>query len=61
MEDKMLTILDHVELVNWIKYSSYRAGVGKTVKNFDERECLVLPSGKKITLTITVEEWKDEL
>ena len=42
----------------WIQYSSFRCKVGKEVINFDGREFIALPSGKKIKITIKVEEYK---
>ncbi len=52
-------LLDHMELVNWLNYCSYKAAkVGKTTINFDEREFIMLPSGKKVKITIKVEEIK---
>lgn len=53
-------LLDHLELINWIQYSSYRAAmIGKEVINFDGREFIQLPSGKKVKLTIKVEEYNE--
>lgn len=49
--------LDHLELVNWIQYSSYKAGwFNRVVKNFDGREFIQLPSGRKVNIIIKVEE-----
>lgn len=54
---KLSNLLDHIELVNWIKYMSYSAaGIGKEVVNLDGREFIELPSGKKVKITIKVEE-----
>ena len=51
---------DHLETVNWIQYSSFGGGfLGRTTKNYDGREFIVLPSGKKIVITIIVETLKD--
>ena len=49
-------LLDHLEIVNWIQYSSYKCSIGKTIINFDNREFIKLPSGKKIRITIKIEE-----
>lgn len=49
-------LLDHLEIVNWIQYSSYRCSIDKTVINFDGREFIELPSGKKIRIMIKIEE-----
>jgi len=54
---KLANLLDHVELVNWIKYMSYPAAkIGNTLVNFDGREFIKLPSGKKVKIIIKVEE-----
>lgn len=50
--------MDHMALLSWIGYSAHKCAVNKTVVNFDEREAIVLPSGRRIKLTITVEELK---
>ena len=48
-------LLDHLELVNWIQYSSYRAAnINTKTINFDGREFIELPSGKKVILKIKV-------
>jgi len=52
----MFAWMDHMALLSWINYSAHKCAVNKTVTNFDEREAIVLPSGRKIKLTITVEE-----
>lgn len=53
---RLLQLLDHLELMNWIQYSSYRAAsIGKETINFDNREFIKLPSGKKVRITIKVE------
>ena len=53
-------LLDHLEILNWVQYSSYRCAIGKEVVNFDDRDCIVLPSGKKVKITIRVEEYVPE-
>jgi hypothetical protein len=55
--DKLYGLLDHLELVNWIHLSSYHAAkIGKKIVNYDGREFIELPSGKKVKITIKVEE-----
>jgi len=51
-----IELLDHLEIVNWIQYSSYKCSIGKTITNFDERKFIELPSGKKIRITIKIED-----
>ena len=53
-------LLDHLEILNWIQYSSYRCAIGKEIVNFDGRESIVLPSGKQVKITIRVEEYVPE-
>jgi hypothetical protein len=54
---KLMDLLDHMELVNWIQYMSYPAAkIGKTLCNLDGRAEIILPSGKRIKITIRVEE-----
>jgi len=55
--NKLYGLLDHIELINWIQYSSYRAAsIGKEIINFDNRDVIELPSGKKVRVIIKVEE-----
>ena len=64
-EKKLLDLLDHMELINWIHFMSYwSAAVGRTMVNMidgngNPRKYLVLPSGKKVVITIKVEEYKE--
>ena len=62
MESKKIEdTLDHIEMVNWIHFMSYwAAGIGRTMQNIEGRPFLELPSGKKVVITIKVEEFKDE-
>ena len=54
--DRFVNLLDHLELINWIQYSSYRAAnIGATTINFDGREFIQLPSGAKVKITIKIE------
>lgn len=53
--------LDHVSILSWINYMAHRCRVGKTTTNFDERDYVVLPSGQKVVITITIEAYQDEL
>jgi len=56
----LIDTLDHLELISWINYSSYRAAnFNKTIVNFDGRQFIELPSGKKIILTIKVEDYHE--
>lgn len=66
LEDKMLpfgyshfSYLDHLSILNWINYMAHKCNVGKKVKNLDERAYVVLPSGKKVVITIEIEEFKE--
>ncbi len=55
--ESLMSVLDHHELIHWIQYSSFRAAeIGQTTINFDEREFITLSSGKKVKITIKVEE-----
>jgi len=51
--------VDHMAILNWCAYMSHRVAVGKSNVNFDGREYIQLPSGQKITITITVEEYDE--
>lgn len=58
--EKLMALLDHMELVNWIKYMSYSAAnVNTETVNLNYRDFLLLPSGIKVKITIKVEEIKD--
>lgn len=54
--------LDHTSILSWINYMAHRTSVGKTVttKTFDGKDHVDLPSGKKIFITITIEEVKEK-
>ena len=55
MEGNTLDLLDHLELINWIHKESYQvAGIGKEVEITP-----TLPSGKRVRITIKVEEYKE--
>lgn len=48
---------DHMHILSWINYMSHKAGEPNTENvNFDNRDAIVLPSGKKVRITIKVEE-----
>jgi len=51
---------DHMALLSWINYSAHKCSVGHSNVNFDNRPVIILPSGRRIKLIITVEEVKDE-
>ncbi len=56
---ELRNLLDHIELVNWIHYMSYHAAkVGTETTNLDGREFIQLPSGKKVKITIKIEDYK---
>ncbi len=61
-EDTLQDLLDHMQLVSWIGYMAHRAGrVGYENINFDGREFIVLPSGKKVRIIIKVESYEKYL
>jgi len=51
--------VDHMAILNWCAYMSHRVAVGKSNVNFDGRPFVVLPSKKKVVITITVEEYNE--
>jgi len=51
--------LDHYALLSWCSYMSHRIAVNKPNVNFDGRKFIQLPSGQKVIIIITVEEYKD--
>ena len=60
MDEKQIeNLADHHELIHWIHYMSYSAAtVDKMTVNIEDRDFLKLPSGKKVRITIKVEEVK---
>lgn len=57
--EEIYKYLDHYAILSWCSYMSHRVAVGKANTNFDGREYIQLPSGQKITITITVEEYNE--
>ena len=63
-KEQLEKLLDHMELVNWIHFMFYwSVGVGQEVVNMidgsgKKRDFLVLPSSKRVVITIKVEEYK---
>ena len=58
MPQDIYDVLDHLLILHWIEYMSHKVGaVGKENSNFDGREYIELPSGKKVRITIKVEEY----
>jgi len=55
-------LLDHQVLLSWFEYMGHRAAKvpGKNV-NFDEREFINLPSGRKVRITMLVEDITEEV
>lgn len=52
----LIEYLDHTSLLSWVSLMSHKIAVGKPNVNFDNREFIQLPSGKKVRITINVEE-----
>ena len=50
--------LDHLMLLHWFELIAHKIKINEVNINFDNREYIQLPSGKKIKITIKVEEYK---
>jgi hypothetical protein len=48
--------LDHTAILSWINLSAHKTNIGRTTVNYDGRNYIELPSGKKIKITIKIEE-----
>ena len=48
--------LDHTAILNWVNLMAHKTGIGKTNVNYDGRPFVELPSGRKIKITIKIEE-----
>jgi len=48
--------LDHLAILSWLSLISHKCYVGRENVNFDGREFIQLPSGKKVKITIKIEE-----
>ena len=52
-------LLDHLSIINWINLMVHKTGIGKETINIEGRPFVQLPSGKKIKITIKIEEVKE--
>lgn len=53
--------LDHLSILSWMNLIAHHCAVGKENKNFDGREYIVLPSGKKVVITVKIEVFKEDV
>ena len=53
--------LDHFSILSWINLMAHTSAVGKTTVNIEKRPYVVLPSGKKVVIKITIEEYKENV
>ncbi|MHA1395707.1 MAG: hypothetical protein ACTSRZ_19575 [Promethearchaeota archaeon] len=59
-EYTLTEFLDHLAILSWINYMAHRCDINQTNINFDGREYIRLPSGKKVIIKIIIEEFIDE-
>ena len=52
-------LLDHLSILSWINLMAHSCNVGKEMVNIEERPWVQLPSGKKVVITIKIEEFKE--
>ena len=53
------SLLDHFSILSWINLMAHNCTVGKEMINIEERPWVQLPSGKKVVITIKIEEYQD--
>lgn len=51
---------DHIHLLSWMDYIKHKLSIGHTNVNFDGRDAIIMPSGREIRITTTVEEIKND-
>lgn len=53
--------MDHISIISWINLMAHRTAIGKELVNIEGRPWVELPSGKKIVITIKIEEYKENV
>lgn len=53
--------MDHISILSWINLMAHRTAIGKELVNIENRPFVELPSGKKIVITIKIEEYKENV
>ena len=57
--NSLTSLLDHFSILSWVNYMGHKCNVGITNKNFDGRDFIVFPSGRKVVITIKIEEYQE--
>jgi hypothetical protein len=52
-------LLDHLSILSWVSLMSHKCGIGRKIVNIEERPFVQLPSGRKVKITIKIEEIDD--
>lgn len=50
---------DHMAILSWVSLMSHHCNINKEVVNIEGRPFVELPSGKKVVITIKIEEYKE--